>query len=74
MQANRTQQQIIQQLREELGASEGTEHLIDWLIDAWETLEHLRDRFGEARAMQLYTASVPEVSEVPIGAAFPEKR
>jgi hypothetical protein len=27
--------------------------------DAWETLEILRDRFGEVRALQLFTACVP---------------
>lgn len=53
------QQCIIDQLRRELGASEDTEHLIDWLLDAWDTLAVLQERFDEARAMQLYTASVP---------------
>ena len=53
------QQCIIDQLHRELGASEDTEHLIDWLRDAWDTLAILRERFDEARAMQLYTASVP---------------
>jgi hypothetical protein len=51
------QQELIQQLREELGASEDTEHLVDWLLDSWATLEMLRERFDEARALQLYTAS-----------------
>jgi len=26
---------LIEHIREELGASEDTEHLIDWLLDAW---------------------------------------
>ena len=56
---NIAQEYIIQQLRRELGATETTEHLIDWLLDAWETLEILRDRFGETRALQLFTAYTP---------------
>ncbi|HEU5383710.1 MAG TPA: hypothetical protein VFV38_50560 [Ktedonobacteraceae bacterium] len=56
---NSTQQYIVQQLRKELGEAEETEHLIDWLLDAWETLEILRDRFGETRALQLLTAYAP---------------
>ena len=50
---------LLEQLRKELGASEDTEHLIDWLLDAWTTLAMLRERFGETRAMKLYTASTP---------------
>lgn len=53
---NIAQQYIVQQLRRELGESEATEHLIDWLLDAWDTLEMLRHRFGEARALQIFTA------------------
>ena len=49
------EEDLIEQLRKELGASEDTEHLIDWLLDAWTTLEMLRERFGEARVMQLHT-------------------
>lgn len=56
---NIAQQNLIEQLRKELGASEDTECLIDWLEDAWSTLQMLRERFDEARAMQLYIASVP---------------
>jgi hypothetical protein len=56
---NIAQQYIVQQLRQELGETEETEHLIDWLLDAWETLEILRDRFGEAKALQLLTAYAP---------------
>jgi hypothetical protein len=56
---NIVQQYIVQQLRKELGAGEATEHLIDWLMESWETLEILRDRFGEARALQLLTAYTP---------------
>jgi len=50
------QPELIDQLRRELGDSEDTEHLIDWLLDAWSTLEMLEERFGETRALQLYTA------------------
>jgi hypothetical protein len=56
---NIAQQSLVQQLRRELGASETTEQLIDWLRDAWETLEVLRDRFGEARALEIFTAYAP---------------
>ena len=58
----RDQQALIERLRRDLGASEDTEHLIDWLLDSWATLEMLRERFGEARALQLYTASTSLMS------------
>jgi hypothetical protein len=51
------EEKLIEQLRNELGASEDTEHLIDWLEDAWATWEMLKERFDQARAWQLYTAS-----------------
>ena len=54
---NIAQEYIVVQLRKELEKSEATEVLIDWLLDAWQTLEILQDRFGEARAMQIFTAS-----------------
>lgn len=54
---NANQQKLIEQLRGELETSEDTEHLIDWLLDSWATLEMLRERFDETRALQLYTAS-----------------
>jgi hypothetical protein len=53
---NIAQEYTVVQLRKELGKSEATEQFIDWLLDAWDTLEVLRDRFGEARAMQIFTA------------------
>lgn len=53
---NIAQDYTVMQLRKELGKSEATEQLIDWLLDAWQTLEVLRDRFGEVRAMQIFTA------------------
>jgi hypothetical protein len=56
------QQTLLEELHRELGASEETEHLIDWLLDSWSTLEMLRERFDEARALQLYTASTSLVS------------
>lgn len=60
---NIAQQYIVQQLRRELGENEATEQLIDWLLDAWETLEILRDRFGEARAVAIFTAYAPVLSD-----------
>jgi hypothetical protein len=51
------QEDLIRHVRKELGISEDTEHLVDWLLDAWSTLDMLRERFDEARAWQLYTAS-----------------
>lgn len=56
---NIAQEYIIQQLRKECGATEATEQLIDWLLDAWETLEILRDLFGETRALAIFTAYAP---------------
>jgi hypothetical protein len=34
-------------LRHELGDSQETEILIDWLLDMWETMDLLVQRFGE---------------------------
>ena len=48
-------QHLIEQLRQE-EASEDIEHVIDWLADAWATLDMLTERFGETKARQLYTA------------------
>jgi hypothetical protein len=56
---NISQDYTIIQLRKELGNSEATEQLIDYLMDAWETWEILIHRFGEARAMQIFTAYAP---------------
>src|SRR4051812_35110125 len=38
---------VVMVLREELGASKETEHLIDWVEDMWETIDRLVLRFGE---------------------------
>lgn len=46
---------LLAQLRQE-ESGEDTEHVIDWLTDAWETLDLLIERFGSSRAFQLYTA------------------
>jgi hypothetical protein len=54
-----TRQEIIAQIRKELGNCEDTEHLIDWLEDLWATFEVLTDRFGEGRAIQVVTAQAP---------------
>ena len=56
---NITQQATIKQLRDTLGEEEETEQLIDWLLDAWETLELLRMRFGDATALKFFTAYAP---------------
>ncbi len=58
---NSVQQSIIQQIRQELGETEDTEHLIDWLLDCWETVEILEKRFGETRALQLLAACAPKM-------------
>ncbi|WP_376797467.1 hypothetical protein [Thermogemmatispora sp.] len=48
-----SRQDIIAALRTELGPGEETEHLIDWLLDMWETIDLLIARFGAARAWQI---------------------
>ncbi|MBX5459347.1 MAG: hypothetical protein IRZ31_20850 [Thermogemmatispora sp.] len=48
-----SRQDHLSALRAELGASEETEHLIDWLLDMWETIDLLIARFGAARAWQI---------------------
>jgi len=64
---NIAQEWTVQQLRHDLGQNEATEHLIDWLCDAWDTLEILRDFFGDARALHIFTAHarVPQTTERP---------
>ncbi len=56
---NSIQQKIVEQIRQELGASEDTEHLVDWIIDLWSTFDILVDRFGNTRAIQIVIASDP---------------
>ncbi|MBX5449473.1 hypothetical protein [Thermogemmatispora sp.] len=53
---SRSRQDLIAALREELGPSEESEHLIDWLLDMWETIDLLIARFGAARAWQIIAA------------------
>lgn len=65
---------MIMQLRRELGANEDTEHLIDWLQDAWSTLDMLRERFDETRARQFYMGVVSRPVPPQVSAASGRKR
>ncbi len=57
----RKQQEIIEQIRRDLGACEETEHLIDWIMDMWSTMDLVIGRFGVARALQIISAASPRV-------------
>lgn len=48
-------------LREELGKSEETEFLVDWVEDMWATIDTLTQRFGEedARKIMLARSALP---------------
>jgi hypothetical protein len=59
-------QHLIERLRAE-EASEDTEHVIDWLEDSWATFDMLKERFGETRAWQLYTAGPLSASKQRAG-------
>lgn len=54
----KTQMEIITDLRHRLGQNEQTEHLIDWVLDMWETRKFLLKRFGRA-----YTFTIVEAVE-----------
>jgi hypothetical protein len=43
-------------LREELGKSEETEFLVDWVEDMWATIDTLIQRFGEEDARKIILA------------------
>jgi hypothetical protein len=59
----KTREEVKAQLRLWLGENAGTEQLLDWLEDAWETLDTLRSTFGQDEALRLLTApSVPPLS------------
>jgi hypothetical protein len=55
----KTRTEIVTELRRRLGQSENTEHLIDWVLDAWETMDFLLACFGRA-----YTFTIIEAVEV----------
>jgi hypothetical protein len=42
----KTQYEILTELRHRLGQSETTEHLIDWVLDLWETRDFLIKHLG----------------------------
>jgi hypothetical protein len=52
----KTRTEILMELHHHLGQSEQTEHLIDWVLDAWETWDVLIRRFGRAYASMIVEA------------------
>ena len=48
-----TRFEVMNELRGILGHTEETEHLIDWLQDAWQTYDALIERVGKERAYQI---------------------
>jgi hypothetical protein len=58
--ATATRQDVLAVVRYELGDSQETEILIDWILDMWETIDLLMQRFGEcAHKTILVPASIP---------------
>lgn len=51
-----TRFEIIKDLQGVLGHSEETEHITDWIRDAWETFDFLIKRIGRERAYQIINA------------------
>jgi len=51
--------EVIQELRRVLGHHEETEHLIDWLQDAWHTYDLLIERVGKERAQAMINTFDP---------------
>jgi short-subunit dehydrogenase involved in D-alanine esterification of teichoic acids len=51
-----TQYDVLNVLRHELGQSEETEHLLDWIQEMWETTNMLIDRFGVELARKIILA------------------
>jgi hypothetical protein len=52
-----TRYYVLQVLRHELGNTEETEHLLDCIREAWETMDILIERFGGETAQKILTAS-----------------
>ncbi len=55
-----TRSEMIKALRQTLGQSEETEHVIDWVQDAWSTYDHLSKLIGKAYACQIMEATHEE--------------
>ena len=48
-----TRFEMMRELRRLIGNNEETEHLIDWLLDAWQTYDGLVERVGQECASQM---------------------
>ena len=48
--------EILTQLWCQLGPGEQTEHLIDWILDVWETMDFLLKRFGRVSTFMIVEA------------------
>ena len=51
-----TRQHLIQVLLHEMGDTEESAHLIDWILDMWETIDALKTQFGEETAQTIIEA------------------
>lgn len=52
----KTRTEILMELQHHLGQSEQTEHLIDWVLDIWETRDLLVRRLGRTYASAIVDA------------------
>ena len=50
---------LLEQIREESGKSERTEIIIDYIQELWETIDLLKQRFGEKRTQEIIEAFSP---------------
>ncbi len=55
---------LVRVLLQELGESEETRVLIDWIRDLWETLDMLTERFGEETTIKIIRA--PEIMYIDV--------
>ena len=62
-----TRHEIVSVLQHELGESEATQHLLDYIKELWETTDLLRERFGPEAARKIIEAPVCHPSTEGIG-------
>lgn len=54
-----TRYEILEKIREELGESEETEMLVDYIQDLWETVDLLKRKFSQERTLEIMHAPAP---------------
>jgi len=62
-----TRHEIVSVLQHELGESEATQHLLDYIKEMWETIDLLRERFGPEATHKIIEAPTCHPSTEGIG-------